>query len=45
VNTKVIKQIVLAPVLGGLFVLFMPFIGFAIMLQYVGSCLWKLIKR
>lgn len=41
--SKVAKQILLAPILGGLFVVFLPFIGFAIFFQYLGSSLWRFI--
>jgi hypothetical protein len=40
---KIAKQILLAPVLGGLFVLFLPFIGFAIVIGYLSSSLWRFI--
>ena len=42
---KVAKQLVLAPILGGLFVIFLPFIGFAVVGLYVGSRLWNLLCK
>jgi hypothetical protein len=44
-NCKVAKQLVLAPILGGLFVIFLPFIGFAIVGLYIGSRLWNLVIK
>ena len=37
--------VALAPVLGGLFVVFMPFIGFALVLQHLGRVALAGIKR
>ncbi len=37
--------VLLAPVLGGLFVVFMPFIGFALVLQHLGRMSLSGVKR
>jgi hypothetical protein len=41
----VLAVILLAPVLGGLFVMFMPFIGFALVFQHLGRLMVSGAKR
>ena len=44
-RVPVLAVIALAPVLGGLFVVFMPFIGFALVLQHLGRLTLAGAKR
>ncbi len=44
-HVPALAVIALAPVLGGLFVVFMPFIGFALVLQHLGRLTLAGIKR
>jgi hypothetical protein len=44
-RVPVLAVILLAPVLGGLFVMFMPFIGFALVFQHLGRLMVSGAKR
>ena len=44
-RVPVLAVILLAPVLGGLFVMFMPFIGFALVFQHLGRLMVSGVKR
>lgn len=44
-RVPVLAMLLLAPVLGGLFVMFMPFIGFALVLQHLGRLTISGVKR
>jgi hypothetical protein len=44
-RVPVLAMLLLAPVLGGLFVMFMPFIGFALVLQHLGRLTVSGVKR
>jgi hypothetical protein len=40
-----VGKIILAPIYGGAFVLFLPFVGFYICFQYLGIKAWYGIKK
>jgi hypothetical protein len=44
-RVPVLAVLLLAPVLGGLFVMFMPFIGFALVFQHLGRLMFSGAKR
>jgi hypothetical protein len=44
-RVPVLAVVLLAPVLGGLFVMFMPFIGFALVFQHLGRLMVSAAKR
>jgi len=44
-RVPVLAVVLLAPVLGGLFVMFMPFIGFALVFQHLGRLMVSGVKR
>lgn len=44
-RVPVLAVLLLAPVLGGLFVMFMPFIGFALVFQHLGRLMVSGVKR
>jgi len=44
-RVPVLAVLLLAPVLGGLFVMFMPFIGFALVFQHLGRLMLSGVKR
>jgi len=44
-RVPVLAVLLLAPVLGGLFVMFMPFIGFALVLQHLGRLMVSGVKH
>jgi hypothetical protein len=44
-RVPVLAVVLLAPVLGGLFVMFMPFIGFALVFQHLGRLMLAGVKR
>lgn len=41
-TTQLIGRLIMAPLLGGLFAMFLPFIGIAMVLWYGGKKLWEL---
>jgi hypothetical protein len=45
IRVPALAVVALAPVLGGLFVVFMPFIGFALVLQHLGRLSLTGVKR
>jgi hypothetical protein len=44
-RVPVLAMLLLAPMLGGLFVIFMPFIGFALVFQHLGRLTVSAVKR
>lgn len=44
-RVPVLAVLLLAPLLGGLFVMFMPFIGFALVFQHLGRLMLSGVKR
>ncbi len=44
VKVPLIAMIALAPLMGGLYVLFLPFIGFALLLDYVAKRVYRAVR-